>query len=127
MSSKIINNLIKSPLDYNPIYKVNYLVDGQIDTIYVFFGKVIPKGKEQEEIFTEIFTEEEIENIDKNDIKIVFSTNQIHLDDTIGVIKLKILAELKNKISYDEIYLFCQKVENLNAISVYQSLILCCH
>ena len=99
--SNSINNVKESSINYNPIYKVNYLVDGKIDTIYVFFGKVIPDKKTQKSLFAEIFTEEEIANINKNNVNIVFSDQQIHLDDTIGVIKLKILTELnlvENKI-----------------------------
>ena len=81
---------IKEPLDYNPIYKVNQLVDGVIDSVYVFYGKPIVK-KNEKEIVKKIFTQQEIENI-KN---IYFSEQQIHRDDTIGVIKLKVLSELK--------------------------------
>ena len=31
--------LVNKHLDYNPIYKVNYLVNGSIDTIFIFYGK----------------------------------------------------------------------------------------
>jgi hypothetical protein len=107
----------KKQIDYNPIYKVNQLVDGVIDSVYVFYGQPIVK-KNEKEIVKKIFTQSEIENI-KN---IYFSEQQIHRDDTIGVIKLKILSELKKKCSLGEIYLFCQKFEYLNSISIFQSL-----
>ena len=107
----------KEQIDYNPIYKVNQLVDGVIDSVYVFYGQPIVK-KNEKEIVKKIFTQSEIENI-KN---IYFSEQQIHRDDTIGVIKLKILNELKKKCSLGEIYLFCQKFEYLNSISIFQSL-----
>jgi hypothetical protein len=35
---------------------------------------------------------------------------------------MKILNEIKKEVLLDEIYLFCQKIETLNAVSVYQSL-----
>jgi hypothetical protein len=108
---------IKEQINYTPIYKINQLVDGDIDSVYVFYGQPIIK-KNEKEIIKKIFTEQEIENI-KN---IYFSEQQIHRDDTIGIIKLKLLNELKKKCSLGEIYLFCQKFEYLNAISIFQSL-----
>ena len=97
------------------IYKVNYIINGSIDTIYVFNG-----GKDKD--INEIFNANEMENINNNKIKIVYSKQQIHLDDSIGMIKIKILNQLKKTISLDEIYLYCQKFEIFNSVSLYQSL-----
>ena len=108
-------------LDYNPVYKVNYLVNGSIDTIFVFYGQNIQNDNE-EEIFKKIFTDDENNKITNEKIKITFCKQQIHYDDSIGTIKIKILNELKNQISIDEIYLFSQKIETLNSVSLYQSL-----
>ena len=107
----------KKPIDYNPIYKVNILVDGVIDSVYVFYGQKVPQ-KNEEEIKSTIFTPPEIENIKH----IYFSEQQIHRDDTIGVIKLKILSQLKKKVPLGEIYLFCKKFEYLNSIAIFQTL-----
>ena len=107
----------KEPIDYNPIYKVNILVDDVIDSVYVFYGQKILQ-KNEEDIKSTIFTQSERENIKK----IYFSEQQIHRDDTIGVIKLKILSELKKKVPLGEIYLFCKKFEYLNSIDIFQSL-----
>lgn len=107
----------KEQINYNPIYKVNQIIDGVIDSVYVFYGKPIVK-KNEKEIVKKIFTSDEIENIKH----IYFSEQQIHRDDTIGVIKLKILNELKKKVPLGEIYLFCQKVEHLNSIAIFQAL-----
>ena len=122
MSKQLANNTLNTSFNINPIYKVNYLVDGIIDTIYVFMGKKITTVGKDSDLFKIIFTEEENEIITTNKIHIVFSDQQIHPDDTIGGIKLKILTEIKDKTSLDEIYLFCQKIEMLNSISIYQSL-----
>jgi len=122
MSKQLANNTSNTSFDINPIYKVNYLVDGVINTIYVFIGKKITKIGNDTDLFETIFTEEENEIITKNKIQVVFSEQQIHPDDTIGVIKLKILNEIKDKASLDEIYLFCQKIETLNSVNIYQSL-----
>jgi len=108
-------------LDYNPIYKVNHMVNGSIDTIYIFNGKK-DDAISQETLFNKIFTEEENDRIKTDRIKIKFSEQQIYFDDSIGTIKIKILIELKQNISLDEVYLFCKKIETLNSVSVYQSL-----
>ena len=99
----------------NRVYKVKQLINGSINIIYVFNGK-------KSEEFNNIFTEEERQQIKSENITVKFSDQQIHFDDSIGTIKIKILNELKKEISLDEIYLYCQKKETLNAVSVYQSL-----
>ena len=104
------------------IYKVKHLVNGKVNTIYVFNGKLDKSKENEEKIFKEIFTEEEIRLIREDNISVKFSSQIIHFDDSIGTIKIKILNELKKEISIDEIYLFCKKVETFNAVSIYQSL-----
>ena len=103
----------------NPIYKVNHLINNEINKIYVFYGK--KETKDEKILFKKIFTEKEIENIEKNRIDVIIIEQKIHLDDSIGTIKIKILNEIKD-ISIEEIYLFCEKKETLNSISVYESL-----
>ena len=92
------------------VYKVKYIINGKIDTIYVF-----SQGPN-------VFSEHESNEIKANNINVVYSKQQIHFDDTIGVIKIKILEEIKKDVSIEELYLFCNKLEQLNAVSVYQSL-----
>ncbi len=104
-----------------PIYKVNHIINDKIDTIYIFNGK--NKKKSNEEInLNSFFSEKEIQNIKNNDIKIKYSEQQIHSDDSIGMIKLKIISEFKKSISTEEIYLYCQKIESFNSVSIYQTL-----
>ena len=98
------------------IYKVNKIKNNKIDTIYVF------NGGDKDKNFNKIFNDNEIKNIDRNNIKVVYSKEQIHLDDSIGMIKIKILNELKNTVSIDEIYLYCEKLEQFNSVSLYQTL-----
>ena len=107
--------------DFNNIYKVNNLVNGRTDTIYVFYGEN-KNIKNKTDLFNKVFTPDEIKKIKTEKINVQFSNQQIHYDDTIGTIKIKILNELSKKISIEEIYLFSQKIETLNAVSVYQSL-----
>jgi len=108
------------------IYKLNYLVNGSIDGIIIFYGKIKKDTEEIEELFKSIFTDDEIEYINSKKITPIFVEEEIHYDDSISTIKIKILNVLKERlsimVSFDEIYLFCQKLESLNAVSVYQSL-----
>jgi hypothetical protein len=63
---------IGEPLDYNPIYKINYLVNGSINTIIVFYGQPILVGDE-ERILRTIFTEKKVDNIHSKKIQIKLS------------------------------------------------------
>ena len=102
------------------IYKIKQLTNGEVTNIYVFNGKIASQN--EEELFQNIFKQEEIEEIKTNGIIVKFSEQQINLDDSIATIKIKILKELKSDVSIDELYLFCQKIETLNAVSIFQSL-----
>ena len=115
---------LKKSLD-SVIYKVKRIVNGSLNTIYVFNAKKeeAKLGEPSEkELFKEIFSDREAEQIQSEGIKVVFSDQKIHSDDSIGTIKIKIINEFKSEISLDEIYLYCQKMETLNAVAVYQSL-----
>lgn len=65
-----------------------------------------------------IFSKEEKEIIDRENLPIQYSEQQIHKDDSIRVIKNKLLKEFDFKISYEEIYLFSsiRKPYNLEEI-----------
>jgi hypothetical protein len=124
-------------LKENPIYKVNHLKDaGSIAAIHVFYGTSLEeddldelfKRDPQNPAFVDkntglpIFNSDELQNIVEKQIPVIFSEQQIHYDDSIGVIKLKIMAEFSNTFSLDEIYLFCMKDEILNPANIYQTL-----
>jgi hypothetical protein len=113
-------NTTKMSLDSRPIYKVKLLTNNNVNTVYVFNGTKTPEN--EDDLFKKIFTDTEIEQIKTDKISVKFSQQQIHFDDSIGSIKIKILNELKKEISIDEIYLFCKKIETLNAVSIYKSL-----
>jgi hypothetical protein len=116
------DTLVNKKIDYNPIYKVNYLVNGSIDTTFIFYGKN-KESEDEEDLFKKIFTPKEIDEINSKKLTPpVFLEEKIHYDDSISTIKIKILNQIKNKTSFDEIYLFCQKKETFTAISLYQSL-----
>jgi len=116
-----------------PIFKVNYLIDkNTIAKIYVFYGTEIENINLDElferdsnnEVFQKIFTPDEIIEIKAKSIDVIFLTETIHPDDTIGIIKLKISKYFFKPIAEEEIYLYCLQKDNLNPISVYQMLTL---
>ena len=125
--------------NHNSIYKVCHLTDKDtIKSIYVFYGnnldvqnpgelfKKDPKNAAFIDASTglSIFNEEELKKIQDaaNPIDVYFLKQQIHFDDSIGTIKLKIIESLSNTVSMEQIYLFCKKHESLNPTSIYQTL-----
>jgi hypothetical protein len=116
-----------------PIFKVNKLSDKNVtDTIYVFYGSQFSEEMDdptdlfeedpQNKVFSDIFDQTELDNIRTNNIDVIFVNQTIHIDDSIGVIKLKIFEAIEKSASMNEIYLFCLKNEKLNPITVYQNL-----
>ena len=118
------------------IFKVSILNKSNgIDKIYVFYGseklhdgasEVSPtqyfKMEPNSDPFKNVFTDEELDSIATNSIDVEFINISIRLDDSIEEIKRKILMIFKNDISFDEIYLFSLKQENINLISSYQNI-----
>ena len=77
------------------IYKIKRIVNGSLNSIYVFNAK---KEESNKEIFKEIFSESEAEQIQSEGVKVIFSQQEIHSDDSIGTIKVKIVDEFKKEI-----------------------------
>ena len=121
----------------NQIFKINHLIGETINKIIVFYGinlsgedlnelfKTEPKnelfkipGKEEEYIFDD----NELENITQNNIDVEFIEDEIHIDDSIGTVKLKIVDAFSKIFSIDELYMFCTKIQTLNPMYIYQSL-----
>jgi hypothetical protein len=105
----------------NSIYKVKLYDNGAISTIFVFSGNETSENNNA--LLDKVFPDkDELKNERGEKINVKFCREQIHLDDSISTIKLKILKELQQEVSVDELYLYCQKTEVLNATSVFQSL-----
>jgi hypothetical protein len=102
------------------------------DTIYVFYGSRFSKEiddpndlfdeEPDNKVFSDIFDKEELSYIQEKKIDVVFLNQTIHIDDSIGVIKLKIFDAINREASMSELYLYCLKSEKLNPITVYQNL-----
>jgi hypothetical protein len=126
------------------IYKVNILNNqNKVDSIHVFYGNVYKNNVNLEELFKSdpknelffdnssyIFNEDELRKIEIDNIRVYFSHQQIHTDDNMLSIKIKITDELntshdkyKNSpISLNELYLFGMIETTLNATNIYSAL-----
>ena len=125
--------------NHNSIYKVHHLIDKETTkSIYVFYGNNLDVPK-PEELFKRdprnsafidpstklpIFNDSEVAKIQdsSNPIDVIFIKQQIHFDDSIATIKLKLIEAISNTFSIEQIYLFCEKKEILNATNIYQTL-----
>jgi hypothetical protein len=111
------------------IHKVNYLTGvNRIQKIYVFYGD---KANEVEKIFKSeptnptiknIFNDDELNYIQSQQIEVNFSNTMLHKDDTIGTIKAKIMHEMKNTFSIEEMFMFCVKEYTVNMTQIYNIL-----
>ena len=125
------------PFKQNPIYKINLLTnENTISTIIVFYGKKYnvdnpeelfkkdPKNKAFIDLNTgnPIFTDSEISNIQGNNIDVKFSSEEIHFDDTIWNIKLKIIKAFSKTFSIEEMYLYGVQKETVNTNSIFGEL-----
>lgn len=96
----------KEPIPTHDIFKVCILNDANsIRKMIVFQGSDKPIAKD-----SAIFSEDETIRNQAENIEIQPSTFQLHPDDSIHVLKMKILHELSlSSVSYGELYLFSKK------------------
>jgi hypothetical protein len=128
----------------NSIYKVNILnIENKVDSIHVFYGNVYKNNVNLEELFKKdpknelffdnssyIFNDDELRKIITDKIPVYFSFQQLHTDDNILSIKIKVTDELntshekykKSQISLGELYLFGLVESTLNPTNIYSAL-----
>ena len=109
-----------SKISKKDIFKVHLLDNiGNTKKILVFCSNNI-----QSESKNKIFSNSEIEMIEKKKIEIIFYKGIIHKDDSISTIKKKIINEMGvNEVSYDELYLFINREhKNITHINIYNSI-----
>ena len=98
------------------IFKVNCLnINGKIEKIIVFSGMNKPLN-------TDIFSNIELQYIQEENIEILYSNQQIHSDDTIRTIKIKMLKEFEYKYAYEELCLFGKIRHYISASKVFTSI-----
>ena len=100
------------------IYKLKHIVKNETICIYVFAGTKNPK----EIVIESLFNEQEKREIKEENIKVVFLEDFLHKDDTIEVIKKKIIKYTEIQASYVELFLFIKQYQKLNSIQIYQSI-----
>jgi len=85
---------IKEPSLDNSIYKVKLYDNGAISTIFVFSGNKTAENNKG--LLDTVFPDKnELKNTRGEKIKVKLCEQQIHFDDSISTIKLKILKELQ--------------------------------
>ena len=133
------------------IYKCSILNEGGEGGIpkcvYVFYGSAkgienAPTSKQlthlydqyidngsNSEVFENVFSKLELKNVSKYKIKIHFVNFKIYSDDTIDVVKRKIMLAIKevddesdSAYEYDELYLFSKTPVTFDSNEVYQEL-----
>jgi hypothetical protein len=129
---------------YYKVYHIESESDAQksstarIKTIYVFYGETsivdndgdtlelseMIRFSTSNPIFSKIFSDIELKTIASQSIPVVFVKDQIHLDDTIDIVKRKIMLATADRLrlSFGEIYLFSKHIETLKTLEVYQQL-----
>ena len=130
MNQTQTNQTLQLPF-VEPIYKT-FLYDstGNINKIIIFTPDTEEKDSSLSisEKIKPFFTPEEVEDIERNSITIIWSSLNIHQDDTIKTIKEKITYEIhKNPtlfpspIQPSNLYLFALLNENIDLVNIYQS------
>ena len=106
----------KEPIPTHDIFKVCILNEANsIRKMIVFQGSDKPIAKD-----SAIFSEDETLRNQAENIEIQPSTFQLHPDDSIHVLKMKILHELSlPSVSYGELYLFSKKRITMNLQELY--------
>ena len=91
------------------IFKVHILKGEETKEIHVFYKSSIfnlfRESPDAVEI-KEIFSEDELDYIKKRKISVKFHDIIIRQDDSIDIIKKKLVIALENTVSMDEMYLF---------------------
>ena len=110
-----------------PIFKIYKMIgNDNVDEIYIF-NKLFKtyrhneleqmfKSNPTEGIFANTFTQSEIYKINEKNINLKFVSDYIYIDDSIGIIKLKIFKALNEKVSADEMHLYCLIKDNVNLV-----------
>ena len=105
-------------------YKLNHIENDIIKNIYIFSNDDSIKTPEYNDSNDNpIFSMEELQNITKKNIPVkIISTTVLHGDDTIGMVKKKIVHALELEISTKEMYLFGITKTKLNSSTLYKQL-----
>ena len=106
------------------IYKLNYISNNEIKKIYIFtkYKTTETKNGIIDNLNNEIFNDNEWSNIRKNNISYEIIKCNIYNDDTIQIIKEKLLQYSKLNISSKELYFFASIKKRLNINAIYNEI-----
>jgi hypothetical protein len=103
-------------MDISKIVKICVLgLNNTITKVIIYSGEI------EKPSINNLFSNLELDNILQNKAEIIYSSQQIHIDDSIRVIKNKILKELSEN-SYKELYLFSKITQILPILTIYKSI-----
>ena len=102
--------------------KINHLEKDIIKKIFVFKGKLDVDSNYRLPDGNNIFTEDELNNIQTNGTEVILINEYIHLDDSISTLKKKIIKYTELRISIQELYLFSIKQSILNPSVIFNQL-----
>ena len=119
----------------SPVYRVNKLTKGNhITDIYVFSGLPSERAKEQtsnirrhgdpiaKESASEFFDDAEFDYIVENNVNVEVLPMAVYADDSIDVIKRKLLLSTDTSFPFEAMYLFTKVKKSLSPVTVYQNL-----
>jgi hypothetical protein len=104
---KVLNavglTLPENQYNVNNIYKIHVFdSNGNVTKIYIFCAKTRTRDN-----LNELFSDLELSLHEINNVEYVFSDQLIHPDDSIRVLKKKLIAEIgMDSIAYEELYMF---------------------
>ena len=104
------------------IFKVNHVNGTEIKHIYIFTGSHHFKTDNYGPDGENVFTSEEWANISTNAIPVTLIPHYIHGDDTINIIKKKIIKYVKLHKSTKQLYLFAIKQKIINPTLLFNEL-----
>ena len=119
----------------SPVYRVNKLTKGNhITDIYVFAGLQEERAKEltsnirsydspaAKESALEFFDDAEFDYIVNNNVNVEILPMAIYLDDSIDIVKRKLLLSTDADFPFEAMYLFSKVKKRLSPVTVYQNL-----
>ena len=114
-SYSIQNSNNNNKIPNEQLFKIHYMDSSKhVNKIITF------SGNGEQHTLNDIFSEQTISSIELNNVDTIFSSQQIHKDDTIRNLKKKIISEIgTNVISYPEIYLYAKIKMDLSLFEMY--------
>ena len=104
------------------IFKINHIQDNNIKHIYLFVGNREFESENYGPEGEKIFSLQEWRNIETKHVPISIIPHYIHGDDTISILKKKLIKYLKFQKSMKQLYLFSIKHEKLNPSTIHDQL-----